>query len=1552
MAQQDWSELQQRIAALSPEKRAIFEQQLQQRNLQLSNAPLAIPKRPNPADRPLSFAQQRLWFLHQLNPDSPAYNIAMLWDFQGSLHVLDLERTLNAIMQRHETLRTAFKSIDGHPIQTVSDQPLSVTIVNLQDRPDPAHNIQFFARQEARKPFDLTRSPLLRATLLQISKDRSVLLLTLHHIIADGWSRGILMKEFASLYKAFVTGQPSPLADLPIQYPDFALWQQQTLQPEFDRQLTYWKQQLADLPPLSLTLGKSPSLADSDTFESAIATHTLPVSLLVALKSLSRQAGTTLFMTLLAAFKLLLHRYTGQADFAVGIPVANRNTRETEQLIGFFVNTLIIRTNFSGNPDFHTLLTRVREVTAAAYKHQDLPFAKLVEVLQPQRSLSDNPLFQVMFQLQNETYQLQNALAPDLNIPNLTLSQDWIDSGFTKFDLTWHLVERDEGLLAVAEYRTDLFDAEAIARMLGHFQILLESIVLNPTQRLSELPILTAEEHQQILNWNLPSTDIPQLHFHQQFEAQVERTPDQIAIRYQNQTLTYQQLNAQANQLAHYLRSLGVTPESLVGIHLERSLSLMVGLLGILKSGAAYVPVDTTTPGDRLTFILEDAKIKLLITDSFHLPNLQIISPTDPQISRFPTHNPQSLTTPDHLAYLIYTSGSTGKPKGTLLTHRGLTNYLHWCVQTYITPGAIGAPVQSSISFDATITSLYTPLLVGQSVVLLMDAVESLAQSLTSRYSFIKLTPAHLRLLSQWLTLNPMSQIVPQTFILGGESLAESDLTFWRIHAPGSRFINEYGPTEAVVGCCVHEAVSSVGASIPVPIGRPIPNMRLYILDQYSQLVPVGISGELYIGGTGLSRGYLNRPELTAERFIPSDLGGEATRLYQTGDRARYRSDGTIDYLGRFDHQVKIRGYRVELEEIAIVLNQHPHIQESVVVAVLDPNGSTRLVTYFTAALATSPTLLRQFLKTQLPDYMLPALFLPIAVLPLTTNGKIDRQALPHPTWVNVDNAQLFADRSLTEIEETLVRIWAEILGVPVRIHDNFFELGGDSILSLQIIARANQAGLKLSPRQIFQYQTIAELAPVAEPSIHAEQGAITGTVPLTPIQHWFFKQNLPEPHHFNQSLLLEVIPNLNPQFLETALQQLCTHHDALRLRFVQEEGGWHQFHAPIGESIALQVIDLAHLPCNEQTQAIETISNQLQSSLNLSQCLGQCVLFKLGNSSSDRLLIILHHLIVDGVSWQIFLEDLVVSYQQSDRGQLLQLPPKTTAFRDWAQQLMLYAQSDALKAELPYWSKVCASPTLPIEPSSNGDYPLVGNESISVMFSIKVPEEVLKKSAQSHRKNFNEMIITALSFTLKQWAKSDIVKIDLEGHGREDLFETVDISRTVGWFTTIFPVSLNLSTAMSVQSSLKLVQEYLYKVPKNGIGYGILQYLYSSEIFSNSSRSTVKFNYLGSIDRLAQSFILGQAKESSGQAYSPLQQRYYALEVNSWISAGQLHFKWVSSHQSRVTLQYLADQCVVHLQTLLNSEMHPNATDFPAARLNQKQLDQLMSKIQQPGRK
>jgi amino acid adenylation domain-containing protein len=871
-------------------------------------------------------------------------------------------------------------------------------------------------------------------------------------------------------------------------------------------------------------------------------TRVLPASLTAALKCLSQQEGVTLFMTLLTAFNVLLHRYTGQDDIVVGSPIANRNQADLEPLIGCFVNTLVLRTDLSHNPSIQALLKRVRQVALGAYAHQDVPFEQLVKTLQPDRDPSRTPLFQVMFALQNIPGITGGIEGWEVTTQEINSNYDrssssiWqiqeIDTETAKFDLTVFIEERNTELFITLEYNTDLFKDETIDRLFEHFQIILNSIVVKPEQKISELTLLSPQEWNDLSDWNNTKRHIDifkseqnreDFCVHEWFEAQVNHTPNETAVLFGEQGLTYRELNQRANQLAHYLRSLGVQPETLVGICLERSLELMVGLIGILKAGGAYVPLDPTYPPERLAFMLTDAQAPILLTQSWLLSTLQSLVTNQPNLTvicldkdwatiaqgnisqnAIPQNaipqdnqtNPVHLTTPDNLAYAIYTSGSTGQPKGTLIHHRGLVNYLAWCIRAYPVVQGKGAPVHSSISFDMTITGLFSPLLVGRTVELLPEgfSLEYLSRALNQKTSsVVKVTPAQLKLLSQQVSPQNAANCT-QAFIIGGEALTSEHLSFWREAAPHISLINEYGPTETVVGCCTYTVPQNQLISGSISIGCAIDNMQLYILDRYLQPVPIGVPGELYIGGVGLARGYLHRPDLTAERFIPHPFSQEpGNRLYKTGDCARYHSDGTIEFLGRLDHQVKIRGFRIELAEIEGVLGKHPSVQECIVLARDIGSGQQELIAYIVpiASDAETPTIeaLRHFLSTQLPNYMIPTRFVLLKAFPLTVNGKVDRPKLPLPDALRPQLEAVYIPPH-TELERSIASLWQSTLELDkVGMHDNFFDLGGHSLLLVQI---HNQLQTQLQRSipiiDLFKYPTIHTLAK------HLNQGTESST--------------------------------------------------------------------------------------------------------------------------------------------------------------------------------------------------------------------------------------------------------------------------------------------------------------------------------------------------------------------------------------------------------------------------------------------------------------------------
>ncbi|MBW4666566.1 MAG: amino acid adenylation domain-containing protein [Cyanomargarita calcarea GSE-NOS-MK-12-04C] len=1027
---------------------------------------------------PLSFTQQGLWFLHQLNPNIPVYNIPIIIKFQGCFYLSALEESLNEIIKRHEVLRTSFAVIDEQPIQVINQaEPLNLRVEDLRELPERERDstVEVLTREFAQQPFDLSERSLLRAKFLQINDKNYYLIITLHHIIADGWSISVFIKELTALYAAFSAGKSSPLAELPIQYGDFANWQQKWLDEQrIQPLLSYWKQKLqGELPILNLPTDRP--RPPVQTFKGSQAKLVFPQTLKKQLRDLSRQQGVTLFMTLLTAFKILLYRYTGQTDILVGSPIANRNKAEIESLIGFFINVLVLRTDLSGDLSFQDLLMRVKSTALEAYVHQDLPFEKLVEELQPSRDLSYNPLFQVMFVLQN------------LPKPNLSLSDDVSLSyeegynGTSKFDLTLFMEDSQEGLVATCEYNQDLFNADTITRMLGHFQTLLESIVSDPQQNISELQLLTSPESQQLLiDWNDTHTNYPQDKcVHQLFEEQVEKTPDAIAIVFDNQKLTYQELNSRANQLAHYLQHLGVKPETIVGVCIKRSPEMAIALLAILKAGGAYVPLDPAYPQERLAFMLKDSQAKVLLTQTnlvelFAQPNLDVICiDRDSQLlSQQSTVNLHSKVKPHHLAYVIYTSGSTGVPKGVAIEHQSCVALLTWSRGVFTDDDLAGVLASTSICFDLSVFELFVPLGWGGTVILVENALH--LSSLTAEVSLVNTVPS---VIGELLQTGALPTSV-RTVNLAGEPLQNQLVQEIYQNNHIHKVFNLYGPSEDTTYSTfaeVHKKDSSV------TIGRPIANTQIYLLDTKLQPVPVGVPGEIYIGGSGLARGYLNRPELTNERFIANPFSSRInSKLYKTGDLARYLPDGNIEYLGRVDNQVKIRGFRIELGEIENALLKHSAVREVVVLAREDKACDKQLVAYIVSWQHQIPTVseLRNYLKELLPDYMIPGVFTLLDTLPLLPNGKVDRRALPVPESLRPTLTTTYQVPQ-SEMEQQIAKLWQEVLHVEqVGIHDNFFDLGGHSLLIIKVNNKLRGILQRdISVVTMFQNPTIYSLA-------------------------------------------------------------------------------------------------------------------------------------------------------------------------------------------------------------------------------------------------------------------------------------------------------------------------------------------------------------------------------------------------------------------------------------------------------------------------------------------
>ena len=1259
---------------------------------------------------PLSFSQERLWFLDQLEPGNSVYNICRAYRLTGPLDIAVLTLSLNEVVRRHEVLRTTFPAVDGRPIQLVAAAlTLTVKIINLQEVDRTYREVELLriAIEESRRSFNLALGPLLKMALLRISEEDHVLVFTVHQIICDGWSTGIFFRELEQIYVTFSNGQSLTLPPPPVQYADFALLQRQWVKGDvLESQLSYWKNQLGTMIPI-LELVTDRSRPSVQKFWGAREAMELPTWITAPLKELSRQEGATLFVILMAALNTLLHHYTAQEDIIIGFPIANRNHAEIQNAIGFFVNTLPLRTDLSGEPTFRELLKRVRAVCIEAYAHQDLPFEKLVEELHQERDLRRNPLFQVMFVF-------QNVSDPVLKFPGVKSAPVGINTGTSKFDLTLSLAECEQTLAGFVEYNTDLFERSTIERVIGHFQTLLEGIIADPDQPISTLPLLTdTERHQLLLEWNSTRANFSDgCCLHELFEAQVERSPDTVAVVFENQWLTYEQLNARANQLAHYLKQRGVGPEKIVGICLERSLEMVVGVMGVLKAGGAYVPMDPTYPRERVAFMMKDAQVSLLLIQERLMSNLL---PYDGDVVRLDSdweiiarHDQQNLfhdVTAKDLAYVIFTSGSTGKPKGVMNTHQGICNRLLWMQDAFKLTEFDRVLQKTALSFDVSVWELFWPLLNGARLVMARPGghrdsaylVEVIAKQ---RITVLHFVPSMLQVFLEQPSLDGCSCL--RLVICSGEALRFElqERFFTRL---GAELYNLYGPTEAAIDvtCWACERGSNRWT---IPIGRPIANTEIYILDSHMQQVPIGVPGELHIGGNGLARGYLNQPELTAEKFVPNPFNGKSeTRLYRTGDRARYLPDGNIEFLGRIDNQVKIRGYRIELGEIETILNEHPAVKDNVVVARECGSWQEKsLVAYVVLRQqsASSVAELRSFLKEKLPEYMVPSEFLTLDALPQAPNGKIDRNALPLPDGPRPQLEQGFIDPR-TDIEELVAQVWREVLKVEkVGVYDNFFDLGGHSLLATRVGARLrNNFSIDLPLRKLFELPTVAELAEHIDILRHDQSGV--SVPPIMPVSRdrviplsfsqrrlWFLQKLDPNLTAYNIPATFRIEGDLNVSALEKALREIVNRHEVLRTRIVEIDGQpLQQIISPL--TATLPVIDLGCLPVDQAGAEVQRLlADDAHQPYNLQEA--PLMRAKLVRLSNDEHVLILnfHHVVCDGSSLTIFYQELAALYEAFLDGEVCSLPSLPVHYADYAVWQHERLQGEVLESQLAYWKR------------------------------------------------------------------------------------------------------------------------------------------------------------------------------------------------------------------------------------------------------------------------
>nr|QEO74167.1 AMP-dependent synthetase and ligase [uncultured bacterium] len=1530
----------------------------------------SVEHRQGETTAPLSFQQEQVWFHTKLAPESIAYQTQTTIRVVGPFDVDVFERAVTEVVKRHEILRTVYREVDGQPEQVVlPPQPAPVTRVDLTTLPPDRirDELDVLTRKELRTPFDLSRLPLMRWTAVSLGPEEHELVLVEHHMVHDGWSFALLMRELTALYDAFDRGEESPLEDLPLQYRHYARWEREAIDSEamLARRAT-WAETLQGITR-SPELPPDRKRQEFQRFVGETIRSDLPPGLPASLRDYCREERATPFAVMFATFALVVSRYTGETDVAVSSAFANRNVAQTEQLIGMFVNPVLLRCDLEGVPTFRDLTRRVHEVVLSAAQNQEFPFNEVVRMLNPVRDATRNPLVGLMFSF-------NDAPLPQVEFGGASGTVFEATNGSAKTDLNVVVMPRaqrrmgvtdriDDRITLLWEFNSDLFDTTTIENLVSHYENLLEAGTADPARPLSELDLMSPpERHHVVVELNDTAIDFPAGScIHELFEAQALETPEAIALVADDDdgALTYRGLDAAANRLAHYLVDKGVGPEVRVGICLERGTDLVVGLLGILKAGGAYVPLDPDYPSERLKFMLEDTAAPVVVTSSAFASRLDdpaaelvLLDAERDAISNHPGTNPAPTATPQDLAYVIYTSGSTGAPKGVMVPHRGVCNRLVWMQREYgLGPG--DAVLQKTpFTFDVSVWELFGPLVTGARLVMARPGGHKDPQYLADAIDRHGITVVHFvpSMLTPYLAQAP-ARHNPRLTICSGEALSPQAVRDFKKRFNGDLH-NLYGPTEGSIEVTFHPCEDD-GADT-VPIGRPIANIAIYVLDAHGNPVPKGVPGELYIGGTGVVRGYLNRPALTAERFVPDPFSSvPGARLYRTGDRARFLRNGDVEFLGRVDDQVKIRGFRIEPGEIEACLTTHEAIREAVVVPASRDDGDVLLAAYFTTRGSSNPPALpelRAHLGKSLPEYMVPSHFVVLDEIPLNPSGKLDRAALPAPEVSREVDAAYVAPR--TRAEEVLAEIWCDVLGVErVGVHDNFYELGGDSILNLQIVARANAAGLGLTPRLLFQHQTVAALAAVAgeRAEISAEQGRVAGEVPLTPIQRWFFERDLPDRHHFNQSRLLSA-DGSDPGLVAKTLAAVVDHHDALRLRFARTEDGWTQRNASVEDGDYFSVIDLS--ADSDPERALESACTELHASLDLERGpLLRAAWFDLGGGRA-LLFVCVHHLAVDGVSWRILLEDLDSAYGQLTSGDAIALPAKTTSFRQWAERLTAYASSDEALSEVDYWAEAAAeSFELPVD-HDLGPNDEASTDQVTVALDTAETEALLRDVPAGYRTQVNDILVAALARALASWTGEDRIVVDLEGHGREDLFDGVDLTRTVGWFTSLFSVALEVDTA-SPSGLLKTIKEQLRAVPRRGLGHGVLRYLASNDARERvAAQSPLSFNYLGRFGPETQRSSFSPVPGPTGPGRAPSGARPHLVEVDGRVSDGTLQMTWTYSRNlhRRSTIEKVAAGFVAALRELVAHCSYERAggvtpSDFPLAGLDQHALDELWDK-------
>ena len=1485
---------------------------------------------------PLYSPQSRIYAVNTYKKSTKAYNMSQAIEITGDLNLDKLKSVFNTIVCRHEALRTEFHYADGEVVQKIAEiEEFKVDYEDLSKKELKEEEINALINGFIR-PFDLSKAPLIRCKLLKIHEKRFILILDMHHIISDGTSLGVIFQEAISLYKGL------GLKPVKVQYKDYILWQKDNVEEKYNEMKEYWLRKFSkEITTLNLPVDYTrPSL---QSFNGETISFKLERTVVRKIKKALRETETSLYMILLSAYNILLSKYANEEDIIVGTAIAGRNHRDIEKTVGMFVNTVVMRTNVEKDKTFSDYLLDVKNETIGLLENQYYPLEALIKDLDIKREMSRNPLFDTMFVL-------ENMAIPEGDLGEIKFKNLHYKNKISKFDVTLFAMESKEEILFDFEYCTSLFKKETIERACNHYVNILKEIVENINVKIKDICILDRSEKNRILN-ELNNTEKlynKEITINEMFEDQVRKTPSKIAVEGEGYAMTYEELNKEANKIAHTLVNMGVGAEDKVALILPRSKEFVVSIIGVLKSGAAYIPIDLSYPKERIDYILGDCEAKLVImleenkdligggNNVLFIDKEELISKNQ---SSIPIRNNEN-----SLVYIIYTSGSTGKPKGVMIEQKNLINYITWAIKNYMKNENDVFPLFTTVSFDLTVTSIFTPLLSGNKMRIYSDdsrklAIEKVLED--NQCTVVKLTPAHLKLIKDMD--NSKSKI--RRFIVGGEELESSLAKAIHDSFEGKvEICNEYGPTEATVGCMIHVYDYEKDKKKGVPIGRPADNVSLYILDKNLNPCAYNVIGEMYIGGHGIARGYINREKITEERFFESPFK-KGEKIYKTGDLGRWLSNGIMEYYGRIDNQTKIRGYRIEIGEIQNELLSHSRIKDGVIVINEDAQGEKSLYAYIVEKEKVEIKDLRMYLQRKLPEYMIPAKFIKVNAIPLTPNGKVDKEYLrEHYDYIASTEEYVAAT---TDDESVMAQVWSDVLGIKeVGIKDNYFALGGDSIKAIQIISKLRDKGININVKDILVYQTIEDIilnVDIREETKEYEQSIIDGEVPLTPIQRWFLN-NLKYKNHYNQSVCLKVKESIDIDILEKAMKTLITNHDGLRLNYNKESNQMYYNNNHLSNKFKIETIDLSSQG-NNVLKDIKKIGENLKSSIDIeSGVLIKLEYIKL--EEEELLLITAHHLIIDGVSWRILLEDMVNAYYAFKNGKSVNLPMKTASLLDWSTCIEEYSRNDKIYVEEKYWQSIEGQKfVLPVEFHGN----IIEKDRVKILGCIphKETEQLLKECNRAFNTEINDLLLTALYVTINQWISNKSIKVQLESHGRN--LDGIDLSRTIGWFTSLYPVILK-SNSDALENNIKDIKETLRKTPNNGIGYGILKYLKGT--LHREESQEIRFNYLGSFKNEFNNELFMYKSVDTGSEISENNPMTCKLEINSFIIEDEfnIEFSYSSKNYKREVIEKVRDNYIDNLRKIikLTSESKKRSftpSDFTLCDFTIESLDSIFEK-------